>query len=148
MSSEGEGNSPPSPPEGGGAGEGGEAGAAAAAAGGGVPPLPPSLLGSGAPLAAALGELVAGAGEEEADMGRLQVFVLEVFLTNIFILCSSSGDAGGSRIPSSPGWSAWTKDAPPDSQQVMSRSQCDLSYNNNIEEESLAKLTPILICSL
>ena len=78
MSSEGEGNSPPSPPEGGAGGEGGEAGAAAAAAGGGVPPLPPSLLGSGAPLAAALGELVAGAGEEEADMGRLQVFTLEV----------------------------------------------------------------------
>ena len=76
MSSEGEGNSPPSPPEGGAGGEGGEAGAAAA--GGGVPPLPPSLLGSGAPLAAALGELVAGAGEEEADMGRLQVFTLEV----------------------------------------------------------------------
>ena len=62
-----QGASPPSPPEGGG-GESGES-----AAGGGVPPLPPSLLGSGAPLAAALGELVAGAGEEEADMGRLQV---------------------------------------------------------------------------
>ena len=86
MSSEGEGNSPPSPPEGGAGGEGGEAGAAAAAAaaGGGVPPLPPSLLGSGAPLAAALGELVAGAGEEEADMGRLQVFTLEVFLAKHF----------------------------------------------------------------
>ena len=41
-----------------------------------MPPLPPSLLGSGAPLAAALGELVAGAGEEEADMGRLQVKLL------------------------------------------------------------------------
>ena len=81
MSSEGEGNSPPSPPEGGAGGEVGEAGAAAAAAaaaGGGVPPLPPSLLGSGAPLAAALGELVAGAGEEEADMGRLQVFTLKM----------------------------------------------------------------------
>ena len=63
-----QGASPPSPPEGGG-GESGES----AAGGGGVPPLPPSLLGSGAPLAAALGELVAGAGEEEADMGRLQV---------------------------------------------------------------------------
>ena len=91
MSSEGEGNSPPSPPEGGAGGEGGEAGAAAAAAaaaaaGGGVPPLPPSLLGSGAPLAAALGELVAGAGEEEADMGRLQVFTLEVCLTEYFHL--------------------------------------------------------------
>ena len=89
MSSEGEGNSPPSPPEGGAGGEVGEAGAAAAAAaaaGGGVPPLPPSLLGSGAPLAAALGELVAGAGEEEADMGRLQVFTLEVFLTKHFHL--------------------------------------------------------------
>ena len=87
MSSEGEGNSPPSPPEGGAGGEVGEAGAAAAAAaaaGGGVPPLPPSLLGSGAPLAAALGELVAGAGEEEADMGRLQVFTLEVFLAKHF----------------------------------------------------------------
>ena len=35
--------------------------------------MPPSLLGSGAPLTAALGELIAGAGEEEADMGRLQV---------------------------------------------------------------------------
>ena len=65
-----QGASPPSPPEGGG-GESGES--AAGAGGGGVPPLPPSLLGSGAPLAAALGELVAGAGEEEADMGRLQV---------------------------------------------------------------------------
>ena len=91
MSSDSEGNSPPTPPEGGGGGEGGEAGAAAAAAaaaaaGGGVPPLPPSLLGSGAPLAAALGELVAGAGEEEADMGRLQVFTLEVFLTKHFQL--------------------------------------------------------------
>ena len=89
MSSEGEGNSPPSPPEGGAGGEVGEAGAAAAAAaaaGGGVPPLPPSLLGSGAPLAAALGELVAGAGEEEADMGRLQVFTLEVCLTEYFHL--------------------------------------------------------------
>ena len=90
MSSDSEGNSPPTPPEGGGGGEGGEAGAAAvaaaaAAAGGGVPPLPPSLLGSGAPLAGTLGELVAGAGEEEADMGRLQVFTLEVCLTNIFI---------------------------------------------------------------
>ena len=41
-----------------------------------MPPLPPSLLGSGAPLAAALGELVAGAGEEEADMGRLQVILV------------------------------------------------------------------------
>ena len=46
---------------------------------------------------------------------------------NIFILHSSSGDAGGSRFPSSPGWSAWTEDAPPDSQQVMCRSQCDHS---------------------
>ena len=78
MSSEGEGASPPSPPEGGG-GESGESGAGGAntgGGGGGVPPLPPSLLGSGAPLAAALGELVAGAGEEEADMGRLQVTII------------------------------------------------------------------------
>ena len=71
-----QGASPPSPPEGGG-GESGES--AAGAGGGGVPPLPPSLLGSGAPLAAALGELVAGAGEEEADMGRLQVTLVSGF---------------------------------------------------------------------
>ena len=38
--------------------------------------MPPSLLGSGAPLTAALGELIAGAGEEEADMGRLQVTLI------------------------------------------------------------------------
>ena len=73
LTSKFQGASPPSPPEGGG-GESGESPAGAAGVGGGgVPPLPPSLLGSGAPLAAALGELVAGAGEEEADMGRLQV---------------------------------------------------------------------------
>ena len=35
-----------------------------------MPPLPPSLLGSGAPLAAALGELVAGAGEEKNTIWR------------------------------------------------------------------------------
>ena len=70
-----QGASPPSPPEGGG-GESGESPASAAGAGGGVPPLPPSLLGSGAPLTAALGELIAGAGEEEADMGRLQVTLI------------------------------------------------------------------------
>ena len=73
LTSKFQGASPPSPHEGGG-GESGESPAGAAGVGGGgVPPLPPSLLGSGAPLAAALGELVAGAGEEEADMGRLQV---------------------------------------------------------------------------
>ena len=71
LTSKCQGASPPSPPEGGG-GESGES-PASGVGGGGVPPLPPSLLGSGAPLAAALGELVAGAGEEEADMGRLQV---------------------------------------------------------------------------
>ena len=65
--SQGSGSSPP-PPEGG-PGEG----EAPLPPPGGAPPLPASLLGPGAPLAAALGELVAGAGEEEADMGRLQV---------------------------------------------------------------------------
>ena len=76
LTSQYQGASPPSPPEGGG-GESGESPAGAAGVGGGgVPPLPPSLLGSGAPLAAALGELVAGAGEEEADMGRLQVILV------------------------------------------------------------------------
>ena len=76
LTSKCQGASPPSPPEGGG-GESGESPAGAAGVGGGgVPPLPPSLLGSGAPLAAALGELVAGAGEEEADMGRLQVILV------------------------------------------------------------------------
>ena len=42
------------------------------------PPIPASLLGPGAPLSAALGEVglgVVAPGEDEADMGRLQAML-------------------------------------------------------------------------